>query len=267
MKKVGVALYNNFRGSIESFFSFLHNLGVDYVEIGKEWIPQRGDTRKMRDLLDIYDLKANLHVSQHYNLAELDNNKWKRNVLGVLGDLGVCYDLQIENAVLHCGWLERDDASKNSIDEGFLRFAEAYGVIHDYAQDFCVRIGLENQCTDGYKRYIFQDTDGLNKLEEVAGRDLNFVLDVGHLGRLGLPLSQMMERIEDKLIGIHLHDYDDYGRDHLPVGTGNLETAELFNMIKGKDLFITIENRSVPHIKYSFLHSPLTILCHPACRI
>ena len=58
MKKIGVALYNDFRGSLESFFSFLHKLGVDYVEIGKEWIPQRRETRRMRDLLEIYDLKA-----------------------------------------------------------------------------------------------------------------------------------------------------------------------------------------------------------------
>lgn len=266
MKKIGVALYNDFRGSVESFFSFLHNLGVDYVEIGKEWIPQRGDTRKMRDLLDIYDLKANLHVSQHYNLAESDNQKWKRNVLGVLGDLGVCYDLQIENAVLHCGWIKRDDVSSNSIEEGFERFIEAYNIIYDYAQDFCVEIGLENQCTDGLKYHIFQDREDLNKLEGFAGKETSYVLDVGHLGRSGVPLDQMMDRIGDKLIGIHLHDYDEFGRDHLPVGTGKLQINELFHMIKGKDLFITIENRSVPHIKYSFLHSPLTILCHPACR-
>lgn len=266
MKKIGVALYNNFRGSVDSFFNFLHNLGVDYVEIGKEWIPQRGETRGMRDLLDIYDLKANLHVSQHYNLAEFNEKKWKRNILGVFGDLGVCYDLQVENAVLHCGWLERDDFSGTTRNEGFERFADAYNIISDYAQDFCVKIGLENQCTDLYQHYLFQDQQDLRKLEEVIGENLSFVLDVGHLGRLGEPLDKMLEKMGDKLVGIHLHDYNDHGRDHLPVGTGNLPVNELFRMIKGKDLFITIENRTVPHIKYSLLHSPLTILCHPACR-
>ncbi len=266
MKKIGVALYNNFSGSLESFFSFLHNLNVDYVEIGKEWIPKRGDTRKIRDLLDIYDLKANLHVSQYYNLAELNYQKWKRNLLGVLGDLGVCYDLQIENAVLHCGWIKRDDITSTTVDEGLERFVEAYNIINDFSKDSCVNIGLENQCTDGYKYYIFQDTDNVNQLEKLIGKDISYVLDVGHLGRLGLPLNQMIDRIEDKLIGIHLHDYNDFGRDHLPIGTGNLQVNELFKMIKGKELFITIENRSVPHIKYSILHSPLTALCHPACR-
>ena len=66
---------------------------------------------------------------------------------------------------------------------------------------------------------------------------------------LGLPVVQMMESIEDKLKGNIYMIYNDYRRDHLPVGTGNLEINELFNMIKGKDLFITIEKRSVPHIK------------------
>lgn len=264
MKKIGVALYNNFRGSLDSFLSFLHNLGVDYVEIGKEWIPRRGDIRKTKDILDIYDLKANLHVSQHFNLAELDDKKWKRNILGVLGDLGVCYDLQIENAIMHCGWIKNDDVISNSINEAFDRFAEAYNIISDYGKEFCVNIGLENQCKDAFKYYLFQDVNNLNKLEELIGKEILFVLDVGHLGRLGVPLEQMMGRIDDNLIGIHLHDFDKYGRDHLPVGTGNLQLKELFEMIKGKDLFITLENKSVPHIKYSILHSPLNILINKA---
>ena len=266
MKKIGVALYNDFRGSMESFFSFLHRLNVNFVEIGKEWIPQRGNTQKIRDLLDIYNLKANLHMSQQYNLAELEDHKWKRNILGVLGDLGICYDLKIENAVLHGGWIKRDDITPSAMEAGLERFADAYNIINDYAKDFCVNIGLENQCTDGYKYYIFQDNNNVNELETLIGKDISYVLDVGHLGRLGLPLNQMMEIIEDKLIGIHLHDYDDFGRDHLPVGTGKLNVNELFRMIRGKELFITLENRSIPHIKYSFLHSPLTVLRHPACR-
>jgi sugar phosphate isomerase/epimerase len=266
MKKIGVALYSDFGGSLETFLSFLQKLNVNYVEIGKEWIPKKGDTRKTKDLLDIYDLKANLHISQHYNLAELNYHKWKRNILGVLGDLGICYDLKIENAVLHCGWIKREDINSFSIDDGMERFADAYNIINDYAKDFCVKIGLENQCTDGYKYYLFQDTDNVNKIESLIGEDISYVLDVGHLGRLGQPINQMIDRIEDKLIGIHLHDYNDFGIDHLPIGTGNLQVNELFSLLKGKDIFITLENRSVPHIKYSLIHSPLTVLCHPACR-
>lgn len=266
MKKIGVALYNNFQGSLESFFSFLHKLNVDYVEIGKEWIPQRGHIQETRDLLEIYDLKASLHISPQYNLAELDDHRWKRNILGVLGDLGIAYDLQAETAVLHCGWIKRDDITPTTMDEGYQRFAEAYNIINDYAKDFCLNVGLENQCTDGYRYYLFQDTDNVNKLEELIDNEISYILDVGHLGRLGMPLSQMMERIEDKLIGIHLHDYNDFGEDHLPVGMGNLKVKELFNMLKGKDLFITIENRSISHIKYTLLHSPLTVLCHPAYK-
>lgn len=267
MKKIGVALYNEFSGSLESFFSFLQNLNVDYVELGKQWIPKRGNTRETRDLLDIYNLKANLHISEQFNLAELNYHKWKRNILGVLGDLGVCYDLHIENAVLHCGWLKRNEITSNTIDDGFKRFADAYNLINDYAKDFCVKIGLENQVTDGYKYYIFQDSENMNKLETLIGQNVNYVLDVGHLGRLGQPLNYMMERIEDKLIGIHLHDYDNAGRDHLPIGTGNLQVNDLFRSIKGKDLFITIENKTIPHIKYSITHSPLTVLCNPAYRV
>lgn len=113
------------------------------MEIGKEWIPERDNIGQTRDLLDIYDLKVSLHISPQYNLAEFDEKKWKRNILGVLGDLGISYDLQVENAVLHCGWVNRDDITPTAMDEGFERFAEAYHLINDYAKDFCLNIGLE----------------------------------------------------------------------------------------------------------------------------
>ena len=266
MINVGVALYNNFRGSIESFLNFLNSLGVDYVEIGKEWIPHRREINFVGDLLDIYNLKSNLHVSYHYNLAELDKNKWKRNILGVLGDLGVCYDLNIENAVLHCGWVPRHDASPETLNDAYGRFAEAYGIIYDFSQDFGVKIGLENQCSEGFKHYIFQNHNDADRLKEVVNKKLSFVLDVGHLGRLNSPLDKMMKSIDNSIIGIHLHDYDENGRDHLPVGTGKLDLDRLFKMIEKKDLFITIENKSVHHIKYSILHSPIANLCYPVSK-
>lgn len=43
MKKVDLTLYINFRGSIESFFNFLHNLVENCIEINNECIPQYTD--------------------------------------------------------------------------------------------------------------------------------------------------------------------------------------------------------------------------------
>lgn len=281
MKKVGVALYNDFHGSEESFLSFLQKLGVDYVEIGKEWIPPSNKVRSMEDLLDIYDLKANLHVSYHYNLAEPDRRKWKRNLLGVLGDLGICYDLNVENAVLHCGWLERDESFKDTLNEGFERFGDAFNIIQDFAGDFGLKVGLENQCSmgwqhnlfsetrlmksstiEGWENYLFQKTEDADRLREIIGDDIRFVLDVGHLGISHVSLEEMIKIMGDDLIGIHIHDFDEFGRDHLPLGTGKLDMDKLFTLIRNRDLFITLENRSASHIKYSIQNSPLMSLCN-----
>jgi sugar phosphate isomerase/epimerase len=257
MKKIGIALYNNFRGSIESFLGLSQALNVDYVEIGKEWIPHKDEIMCMSDLLDIYELFANLHVSYNYNLAETNERKWKRNLLGLLGEMGVCYDLNIEKVVLHCGWINLDSMSSRNLEEGFEKFAEAYHLISNFADDFGVEIGLENQCSDGIYHYIFENQDSIDKLNEYVDPKMKFVLDVGHLGRTGSSLEDMMDRIGKNLIGIHLHDYNDLGKDHLPLGTGLLEINKLFGMINEKDVFITVENRSVTHIKQSLLNSHL----------
>ena len=247
-KEIGAALYNEFRASLESFLHFLSSVGISYVEIGKDWIPTRRELDKFRDLLEIYQLGATLHISRYHNLAELNLEEWKRNTLGVLGDLSICYDLGIKSAVLHCGWVsEPKDLSK-----GYERFGEAHKIISHFAKDLDVRIGLENQCSEGLKNYIFQDHKDIDKLCEFADSDeIFFTLDVGHAGRRGTSLDKMVSSMGDKLIEIHLHDYNKLGKDHIPLGTGELDKEMVFKIIEEKDPLITIENRSVKDIRNS----------------
>lgn len=251
LKNIGVALYNEFRGSIESFLNFLNSIEIGYVEIGKDWIPTRKELGEIKDLLEIHQLGATLHIEDHYNLAELDRKKWKRNILGVLGDLSVCYDLGIKSAVLHCGWVSQP----KDLPKGRDRFGEAYKIISSFAEDLDVKIGLENQCSEGLKNYVFQDDKDINKLGEFSGpNEIFFVLDVGHVGRLGTSVDKMVSCIEDKLVEIHLHDYNKLGKDHLPLGTGELDTKMVLKIIEEKDPLVTIENRSVRDIRDSILY-------------
>ena len=247
-KKIGVALYNEFRGSLESFLHFLSNTEINYVEIGKDWIPTRRELDRFRDLLEIYQLGATLHISDHYNLAEPNLGKWKRNILGVLGDLSVCYDLGIKSAVLHCGWV----SDPKDLSKGYERFGEAYKTISGFAEDLDVGISLENQCSEGLRNYIFQDYRDIDKLSEFVDPDeMFFTLDVGHAGRYGAPLDEMASSMGDKLVKIHLHDYNKLGKDHLPLGTGELDKKMVLKIIEENDPLITIENRSVQDIRNS----------------
>jgi sugar phosphate isomerase/epimerase len=246
--KIGVALYNEFRGSIESFLNFLSNAGIDYVEIGKDWIPTRRELGGTKDLLEIYQLEATLHISNHYNLAELDKKKWKRNILGVLGDLSVCYEIGAKSAVLHCGWVSQP----KDLAKGYERFGEAYEIISNFAKDLDVKIGLENQCSEGLKHYIFEDHESIDKLSEfIEPEDMFFVLDVGHSGRRGTPLDEIVSRMGDRLIEIHLHDYNELGVDHLPLGTGRLDVKKVLKVMEEKTPLVTLENKSVKWIRDS----------------
>jgi sugar phosphate isomerase/epimerase len=247
-EQIGVALYNEFKASIESFLRFLKDMDVAYLEIGKEWIPTRREIGEIKDLLDIYELKATLHISDHYNLAESDTRRWKRNVLGVLGDLSVCYDLEVESAVLHCGWVSHPD----ELARGFAKFGEAYETIQDFAGDLGVKIYLENQCSEGVRHYIFEDHRSIDRFGEFV--DLNgvsFALDVGHIGRMGVPLDVLASRMGDKLAEIHLHDYNELGQDHLPLGVGKLDMEALRRIIVDRMPLVVVENRSVRDVKKS----------------
>ena len=61
----------------------------------------------------------------------------------------------------------------------------------------------------------------------------------------------MASSMGDKLVKIHLHDYDKLGKDHLPLGTGELDKKMVLKIIEENDPLITIENRSVQDIRNS----------------
>lgn len=259
--RIGVALYNDFRASVEAFLKFLKDMDIAYMEIGKEWIPSRKELGEIKDLLDIYELRATLHIPGDFNLAELDERRWKRNILGVLGDLSVCYDLEVESAVLHCGWVSHPQ----ELAAGYARFGEAYQIIDDFARDLEVRIYLENQCRKNSKLYIFEDQHSIDRLSEVIDLDRAwFVLDVGHVGRLGISLDALASSMGDRLAEVHLHDYNGRGQDHLPLGAGRFDVTALCPIIEERSPLIVIENRSVGAIKNSILRLR-DVLNGPAC--
>ncbi len=43
-----------------------------------------------------------------------------------------------------------------------------------------------------------------------------------------------IQKIDNNLIGLHLHDFDGLGQDHLPLGTGIME-SNLFKIIEKKN--------------------------------
>jgi sugar phosphate isomerase/epimerase len=67
----------------------------------------------------------------------------------------------------------------------------------------------------------------LEMLSREMGESAKFVLDVKQARRSGVCPFDIIDRVGDKIVHLHLSDAD-YQRDCLPVGEGNFNFAELF---------------------------------------
>lgn len=85
-------------------------------------------------------------------------------------------------------------------------------------------LGLENR--EGLLEFPF-DADLPRFLDGIDAPCLGYWHDTGHAEikrRLGLLDPEAhLESLADRLVGFHLHDVDDSGRDHRPVGTGSVD--------------------------------------------
>lgn len=114
-----------------------------------------------------------------------------------------------------------------------------YEELLTYAGELEITLGVENR--EGLLELPL-DADMARFLSEIDDTHLAYWHDTGHaeikhrLGRLDT-LSHL-EALSDKLAGFHLHDVDEAGRDHQPVGTGTVDFRQLARFIRPEHLLV-----------------------------
>jgi sugar phosphate isomerase/epimerase len=109
------------------------------------------------------------------------------------------------------------------------------------AEILSVRLALEN---------VFEENPSIlwRLLEAIPSPSLGYCLDTGH-GHLfsKVPIVQWIEVLGPRLVEVHLHDNHSQADEHLPVGYGEINFADIFSSLRGKNLqpIYTIE----PHLR------------------
>ena len=103
--------------------------------------------------------------------------------------------------------------------EKLLQLAEKYGVT----------VALENVGlrTTGTLLFEYDEYLGLFKRFPNAAA----LLDTGHAHVNGWKLSDVLRDLNNKLVGVHIHDNDGTADSHLPVGCGNIDWNDYFTAI------------------------------------
>jgi len=128
--------------------------------------------------------------------------------------------------------------------------AESLMALDELAAALGVRIGLET-------------TDEFDLFQQVTFESTGVTLDVGHLsfngGEAYEPwgsLGGLIRHLGASIVHVHLHDYDGQ-RDHLPLGAGNIDFAEVISALKeiGYEGALCLELAPSPTIEEDYLRS------------
>lgn len=119
------------------------------------------------------------------------------------------------------------------------RVRSLYEELLPYAKESNLILGIENR--EGLLELPL-DSDMTAFLSKIDDANLAYWHDTGHaeikhrLGRLD-PLSHL-ESLSGRLAGFHLHDVNEAGRDHQPVGTGTVDFRQLARFIRPEHLLV-----------------------------
>lgn len=113
------------------------------------------------------------------------------------------------------------------------RVQSNFALLLPHAEEAGIRLGVENR--EGILEFPL-DAGHAAFLSDLDSGNLVYWHDTGHAeikSRLGLiDHYEHLEFLSDRLAGFHLHDVNEEGRDHQPVGTGSIDFQRIGGLVR-----------------------------------
>jgi sugar phosphate isomerase/epimerase len=226
---------NNPRVDIPSAVALIAASKFDYIDLTLEHPKAHIDTIDRQEILKILagsGLGVVGHTTYYLPFASPINSLRQAAIEDVIKTLGFFKEAGAETVTVHpdpgVGTME----TKTTVSLNALSFK----IISDEATKHDLTVVVEN--VPG----VFSTFEALNGIL-AAVPALRFHLDVGHAFIGSNKFRQLIGAFKDKLVHIHFSDNRTRGDDHMPIGAGNINWAEVVQVLKGLgyDATVTLE--------------------------
>lgn len=223
MSRLGGAMDVRFGTSVEAFIEYLTNLGLDHLELKREYLQGFPDTptaSELGELADRYEVSITYHAPfRGWNMGSFNDDVRRASVEQVKKCLDDAVTAGAGGVVVHGGsvphrypeWV-REQAAANA--------HRSLRECAKYAREVGVPLCLENQPQNDAKcRYTTTPTELATTLADVPidAEHLRVALDVGHAKANGYDWRSFLNQFEDRILVCHLHDNDGTGDHHAPI--------------------------------------------------
>ena len=240
--------------TLEQSAALCRELGLSFIELNlnlPQYQPGRMDIDEIRRLGEEYGIGFTLHLDENLNLFEFNplvSHAWRGTLLANI-DLAKEIGAKVLNMHFNRGVVFTLPEKKVYVFEKYL---EAYQNGLREIRDLCeavigdsgIQICIEN--TNGWLPWQVAALDVL--LESPV---FSLTLDVGHDHCTGVGDLDLILARRSKLRHMHLHDAIRPNRDHLTLGTGELDIPARLALAAQQDCTVVIEVKTAAALRAS----------------
>lgn len=138
-------------------------------------------------------------------------------------------------------------------EEAFNNFVRGVETVADYAADRGVTLGIENNVVETHhlergenRSLLFTRAEEFERLfNTVSAANLGILIDIGHLRVAAETLGFDPDKfavLDDRTVGVHLHDNDGRSDGHRPVDPDGWAMAIYSKWFAGRDIPVIVES-------------------------
>ena len=240
-------------GDIESCAALCQRLGLQFIELNMNLPQYQADTidaAHFRAVAQKYGISYTIHLDENLNVCDFNARvaqAWRQTALDNIA-LAKALDIPVLNMHLSRGVHFTLPEQKVFL---FVQYKAQYLSTLRAFRDDCERaIGEANIriCVENCAGYLPFQLEALQTLLESPVFALT--LDTGHNHAAGQADEPFIFAHAERLRHLHLHDALEK-RDHLALGTGEVDIARYLTLARKNDLSVVLETKTVAGLEAS----------------
>jgi sugar phosphate isomerase/epimerase len=240
--------------NIEDCVKLCKELGLSFIELNMN-LPQfqveAMNIQQLKSVCEIENIYFTIHLDENLNVCDFNNEVATAYIKTVVSTIAIAKQLKIPIINMHMSngiyftmpnekiylFIQYKDIYLKKLKEFRKICEEAIGGDSD------IKICIEN-CSV-YKEFAME---GIELLLESNVFALTF--DIGHSHSVNGIDEKFINKHLDKLLHMHAHDAKG-GKDHLPLGTGEINLNEKFSLAREHECRVVLEIKTIEGLKQS----------------
>lgn len=240
--------------SLEECTSLCSELGLQFVELNMN-LPQyqldKIDTDEFLKVAEKYGIYYTIHLDENLNISDFNPYvaeaylKTVKETVETAKKLGVpILNMHLSKGV-YFTLPEKKVFLFSEYRDNYIKSIEKFIAICEEVTDNCqIKVCIEN--TDGYKDF---HREALDMFMKSPAFGLTF--DIGHDFCIGNQDESLILSYNEKLCHMHIHDANSSRKNHLALGTGEINLKKYLNLAENYNCRVVLETKTIEGLKKS----------------